>query len=102
MARKQSATQTTYNGFHYETLRRDGQVALFRKFKKNYDAGFEVVILRLPRAPFMAHGKLVIPKYEQFPRDYQWGTQGWTYRPEQRQGCSITIRATGQRRKNAN
>lgn len=69
-------------GFRYDLIERQGLVCLVKQTRlgKSYWA-YEVVKLRTypDKALF---GKLV-PAHEAYPPDEDWGTYGFTYRPEE-------------------
>ena len=66
------------DGFDFELLKRDGDIALFRKTKPGLGfESFEVVVIQRHET-FEIEGKL-IPASEHLPRSEQWGIKGWTY-----------------------
>ena len=81
-------------GFRYELIERQGLVCLVKQIRLggSYWA-YEVVKLRTHPDQVM-FGKLV-PAHERYPSDEDWGTYGFTYRPEEeekaRQRCAAMI-----------
>jgi hypothetical protein len=66
------------DGFTLELLSSVGNVAIYRKFKSAYEAGYEVIRIRTVRAT-MVRGKHY-PKRQVYPTSAQWGVLGFTYR----------------------
>ena len=67
------------DGFDFELLKRDGDIALFRKTKPRLRfESLEVVVIQRHET-FEIEGKL-IPASEHLPRSEQWGSAGWSYR----------------------
>ena len=69
------------NGFAFEQIDRQGDIALFRKTKGNFET-FEVVrIQHTPEGPtpwgYSEGG-------ERMPASEQWGTHGWSLQTRQR------------------
>jgi len=72
-------TTFTKNGFHYELVMREGNVALFKQ-RLRPGAGclaYEVIRIRVAEATTIM-GKDV-PRREVGPSNSEWGTHGWTY-----------------------
>jgi hypothetical protein len=66
------------DGFDFELVKRDGDIALFRKTKPGFGfESFEVALIQR-HDTLEIKGKL-IPAGEHLPRSEQWGIKGWTY-----------------------
>jgi hypothetical protein len=75
---KRLPTTFRSGGFSFKILRRDGDIALFRKTKPGLGfESFEVVVIQRHET-FEIKGKL-IPAGEHLSRSEQWGIKGWTY-----------------------
>ena len=82
--------------FDFELLKRDGDIALFRKTKPRLRfESLEVVIIQTHET-FEIKGKL-IPAGEHLPPSGQWGVKGWTYsdRPSAERKFNQLISASG-------
>lgn len=70
----------TKNGFDFQLLHRQGNVAMLRKSKQGMTRlieSWEVVNIQKHDA-WVCQGK-DIPAKELLPSDEQWGREGWTY-----------------------
>jgi len=68
-----------FDGFDFELVQREGDVALFRKSKPTHrDPSYEVVILRKHPEQTFPSGKFY-PARESMPPSESWGTEGWSY-----------------------
>ena len=66
------------DGFYFELLKRDGDIALFRKTKLGFSfETFEVVLVQHHKERIIA-GKS-IEGGEAMPSSEQWGSKGWTF-----------------------
>ncbi|MBI2926404.1 MAG: hypothetical protein HYY24_11975 [Verrucomicrobia bacterium] len=71
-------TSFTHDGFTFDLVMRDGDVALFEKMKPHFSRpSYEVVIVQRSRDRTIA-GKF-IPAAEHMPSSESWGQLGWTY-----------------------
>jgi hypothetical protein len=68
-----------YHGRTLRQLKREGMVALYQM---DGPCGYEVVVIRIRKGE-EAFGK-VYPERESYPAGEDWGTYGWTYRPDER------------------
>jgi len=64
------------DGFDFQQIDRQGDIATFRKTKGKIES-FEVVIVQKNKE-FQIGGK-TIPAHESMPRSELWGTAGWSY-----------------------
>ena len=68
-----------FDGFDFELVQREGDVALLRKSKPHHrDPSYEVVIVQKHKANKWPNGTSS-PDRESMPHIGQWGTTGWTY-----------------------
>lgn len=71
-------TEFTKKGWHHQQVAREGQVAIFRRWK---DGGlpphFEVV--RIQQNQEREQFGVTIPAAESYPAETQWGRTGWTF-----------------------
>jgi hypothetical protein len=67
------------DGFDFQLLLREGDVALLRKTKPGFSfETYEVVILHRTKEHIGPRGNLILAS-ECMPHDERWGTRGWTY-----------------------
>lgn len=72
------APRFSYDGFAFNLIKRDGDVALFAKRKPNHlFPSFEVVIIQKRPAERICGRDY--PVRETMPTSETWGTYGWTY-----------------------
>ena len=76
-------TEMTHDRFSFRLLRREAMVAMFEKWKPNYHAGFEIVVLKAPGKPFVRVGQTITPVHETFPSSADWGKCAWTYKEKE-------------------
>ena len=73
----------TRNGWHHQQVTRQGEVAIYRRWKL-YDGQpgaehYEVVRLSWQEAGYAPSGAYV-PAHERYPGSSAWGTRGWTFK----------------------
>jgi hypothetical protein len=71
------AKSFTKYGFTFTQIKREGDVAIYRQTKGNFEA-FEVIII--DRHNGYKLGDAEIPPAETYPSSSQWGSHGWTLR----------------------
>jgi hypothetical protein len=71
-------TEIKYQGRTLKQIKREGNVALYQ-MENPY--GYEVVIIRTEKGR-EKFGKFY-PEHEAYPSSEEWGTYGWTYRPDE-------------------
>lgn len=73
------STNFTRNGFEFESVRREGAVAIYRKRKATWRPGkfsFEVIKIRVRKEKETSWGKYEAG--EHYPSSEEWGQFGWT------------------------
>ena len=66
-----------YDGYRHELVERDGNRAIFQKFRPvGFDHSFEVVLIEYRGAEKI--GLNEYPAREVYPRNEDWGRKGWT------------------------
>lgn len=83
--------ETTFirNGFYFEQLRREGNIALYQKFpvhprtlqvEEGSEPSYEVIRIRVQQATTITVGNAVfeVTEKEIYPRDTAWGIDGFT------------------------
>ena len=68
------------NGWQFEQMNREGNLAIFRKWKKPQGItieSFEVV--KISQNPAYSIAGKEIPAAEGYPCSEQWGTRGWSF-----------------------
>ena len=67
------------DGFEFKLINREGDAALFEKFKPGITTRlFEVVIVQRSADHIGPRGDLILA-HEHMPSSEQWGTHGWSY-----------------------
>lgn len=66
------------NGFCHELLRREGNIAIYKRFKKEHSSPHYEVIKITPHNGYTIAGKN-FPPGESYPSSSEWGTKGFTY-----------------------
>ena len=76
---KQLPIQFTKQGFNHEQVRREGDVAIYRRAPASgaYQHHFEVVRIESHNGYTIAG--VHCPPSETYPTPEQWGSRGWTY-----------------------
>jgi hypothetical protein len=78
------ATTFRADGFDFEQVDRDGDVATYLKTKQGHESQcFEVVLVQKYKEHTWPNGNTT-PAHEAMPSSETWGTKGWTY-PEREQ-----------------
>lgn len=69
------------NGFEFEQIKREGNVAIYRKRQQHWKTSrytYETIIIK-PMKGGEVFGKVIEP-YEAYPTSEQWGVNGWADR----------------------
>lgn len=102
-----SAAQGTYkplpaelrkNGFDLNLVERQKDVAIYQKRKDQYEAGYEVIVIRNKEAYEIAGNYIEAAEY--YPGNEDWGTYGFTYcdyRQAHRKFCNLIRARSGKR-----
>jgi hypothetical protein len=78
------------NGFHYELVKRRGDIALFRQCYAPGDGGFAYEVIIVQKDPERVIADVTIPAHERAPGNEEFGKKGWAYVSRERAEAKMT------------
>lgn len=66
------------DGFDFEQVEREGDLAIYRKTKGENQEGFELIVIQKRAEHTWPNGNTT-PPHEAYPSSESWGTSGFTF-----------------------
>lgn len=96
---KTLAPSFTQKGFHHQQIERDGNLAIFKRWKNPENPHFEVVKIQESKARVIGGREIEAAEY--YPGPGQWGKLGWSYSGENALDLAMARFRDCQTRRNA-